>query len=490
VQPTLGKEPEHRCAHREQVCTGVNLGAKDLLGRHIRRGAELRPGSGLELEGDPRAHACDTEIENLEPSVRLDEKVIGLDVAVDNSLGVGRHEHVEQLVHEAQQHLDGHPSGLPRELGERRPFEELHHEKRSAVLGHVNVANLDRTWVLQAVHGVGLLLEARTHLGHARYVGVEDLDSLAPADLVNPHIDRSHPPGTEQSLERPLVAQRGAHTTGGLLLGIHFGGSRISPRDARRSSRSVPRRAPAAAAQGSFDANPKLRYRHTVSSFLEFFARLFHARELLQWGGYPVLMGIVFSETGLLVGFFLPGDSLLVTAGVLVSQGELLNPLGVSPLTNLLVMNAALFAMAVIGDAVGFSIGYRAGPVIFTREQSFFFRRDHLIATQKFYEKHGGKTIILARFMPFVRTFAPVVAGVGKMTYRRFFAFNVFGGLGWVLSMTVLGYFLGTALGASSIEKIVYLIVLISVAPLGIGWLKSYLKARAEKRAAPGPAPG
>ena len=201
-------------------------------------------------------------------------------------------------------------------------------------------------------------------------------------------------------------------------------------------------------------------------------------------------MAIVFSETGLLVGFFLPGDSLLVTAGVLVSQGELLNPLHVSPLTNLLVMNAALATMAVIGDAVGFSIGYRTGPMIFNREQSFFFRRDHLIAAHKFYEKHGGKTIILARFMPFVRTFAPVVAGVGRMTYRRFFAYNVVGGLGWVVSMTLLGYLVGTILAPSRIEQLVMLIIVISVAPLGIGWLKSYLKARAEKRAAPGPATG
>ena len=128
--------------------------------------------------------------------------------------------------------------------------------------------------------------------------------------------------------------------------------------------------------------------------------------------------------------------------------------------------------------------------MIFNREQSFFFRRDHLIAAHKFYEKHGGKTIILARFMPFVRTFAPVVAGVGRMTYRRFFAYNVVGGLGWVVSMTLLGYLVGTILAPSRIEQLVMLIIVISVAPLGIGWLKSYLKARAEKRAAPGPATG
>jgi membrane-associated protein len=208
-----------------------------------------------------------------------------------------------------------------------------------------------------------------------------------------------------------------------------------------------------------------------VSSTLEFLSRLIHARELIQWGGYPAIMAVIFAETGLLVGFFLPGDSLLVTAGFLV-QGEILNPLGLDSFTNLLVLNLALIVMAIVGDAVGFSIGYRAGPLIFNREQSFFFRKDHLVATQQFYEKHGGKTIILARFMPFARTFAPVVAGVGQMPYRRFLSFNVFGGVGWVTSMTFLGYFLGKIFDAKQIERVVYLIVFISVAPLLVGWLR------------------
>jgi membrane-associated protein len=205
---------------------------------------------------------------------------------------------------------------------------------------------------------------------------------------------------------------------------------------------------------------------------IEFFARLFHAQELIQWGGYPAIMAIVFAETGLLVGFFLPGDSLLVTAGVLV-EGNFLNPLGLDSFVNLLVLNVAVITMAIIGDAVGFSIGYRAGPMIFTRQQSFFFRKDRLLEAQRFYEKHGGKTIILARFMPFARTFAPVVAGVGQMPYRRFLMFNVVGGVGWVTSMTFLGYFLGKIFDAKQIERVVYLIIVISVAPLFIGWLKN-----------------
>ncbi|WP_338046451.1 VTT domain-containing protein [Polyangium spumosum] len=209
----------------------------------------------------------------------------------------------------------------------------------------------------------------------------------------------------------------------------------------------------------------------------EFFSKLRHLEELLTWGGYPVLMTIIFAETGLLVGFFLPGDSLLVTAGVLVNA-NLINPLGLSTFSNLLLMNAVLCVMAIVGDTVGYSIGYKAGPKLFNREQSLFFRRDYLIATQKFYEKHGGKTIVLARFMPFARTFAPVVAGIGKMSYRRFIMFNVFGGIGWVVSMTFLGYFLGKVLGAKDIEKVVYLIIVISVMPPVIGAIKTHLASK------------
>lgn len=214
----------------------------------------------------------------------------------------------------------------------------------------------------------------------------------------------------------------------------------------------------------------------------DFFTLVLHADELLKWGGYPALMLIIFAETGLLIGFFLPGDSLLVTAGVFV-QANQMNPFGLDPFINLLVMNVTLMAMAIVGDAIGFSIGYRAGPRIFNRPQSFFFRKDHLEATQAFYEKHGGKTIILARFMPFARTFAPVVAGVGRMTYRRFAMFNVVGGVAWVFSMTFLGYFLGKIAGAKTIERVVYLIVFISIAPLLFG----FVRQRVGKKPAPAP---
>ena len=209
----------------------------------------------------------------------------------------------------------------------------------------------------------------------------------------------------------------------------------------------------------------------------EFFSRLRELNSLLTWGGYPVLMAIIFAETGLLVGFFLPGDSLLVTAGALVNHG-LINPFELPPFVNLLLMNAVLFVMAVVGDAVGYWIGYKTGPLIFSREQSLLFRKDHLVATQKFYEKHGGKTIIIARFMPAVRTFAPVVAGVGRMGYRRFAVFNVIGGAGWVLSMTFLGFFASEVLGPKQIEYLVYFVVLVSILPLIIAAIRHRLNGK------------
>jgi membrane-associated protein len=194
-------------------------------------------------------------------------------------------------------------------------------------------------------------------------------------------------------------------------------------------------------------------------------------------------MFIIFAETGLLVGFFLPGDSLLVTAGVLINA-NLVNPFELSPLANLALLNAVLFVMAVTGDAVGFLFGAKAGPKLFNREQSLLFRRDHLLATKAFYDKHGGKTIIMARFMPFARTFAPIVAGIGQMPYSRFAMYNVAGGFLWVFSMTVLGFFLGQVLGAKQIERVVYLIILISVLPPVVGYLRSRKAGKADPPAA------
>ncbi len=193
--------------------------------------------------------------------------------------------------------------------------------------------------------------------------------------------------------------------------------------------------------------------------------------EVVMWGGYAGLFFIVFAETGLLIGFFLPGDSMLVTAGLLIASGKV-------PL-DIVLLNVLLCIAAVTGDATGYWIGLRTGHALYNRPQSRFFRRDHLLKTKEFYEKYGGITIVLARFMPFARTFAPVVAGIGEMTYRRFALFNIAGGVGWVLSMTLIGYFLGRSIPGIErhIEWIILLVVLISVAPLGVKYLQHRLRS-------------
>lgn len=182
------------------------------------------------------------------------------------------------------------------------------------------------------------------------------------------------------------------------------------------------------------------------------------------WWGYGLLTGIVFAETGLLVGFFLPGDSLLFTIGVVAGAGQL----------NIALIIALLICASMVGDWSGYMIGRRTGPAVFNRPDSRFFKREHLTRTQHFYEKHGGKTIIYAKFVPIVRTFAPFIAGVAQMRYPRFLAFDIFGGIGWVTSMTLAGYFLGgIPIIRANFEKVVILIVLISVAPLLVQALKS-----------------
>jgi membrane-associated protein len=198
------------------------------------------------------------------------------------------------------------------------------------------------------------------------------------------------------------------------------------------------------------------------------------------WPAFIAINVIVFVETGLLLGFFLPGDSLLVITGLICANQDCQ--------WNLPLLLVSLSASAIVGDSVGYSIGYKTGPAIFNRERSFFFNKDHLLKAQQFYERHGGKTIILARFMPILRTFAPVVAGVGKMEYRSFLFFNVIGGVSWVFSMVLAGRFLPELLnpmlsGAfgvdiavqDHIEKVVIIVVLLSIAPMIFAWLKHKL---------------
>ena len=184
--------------------------------------------------------------------------------------------------------------------------------------------------------------------------------------------------------------------------------------------------------------------------------------------GYVAIALVIFAECGLLIGFFLPGDSLLFTAGFLASQG-----LGV----NVWWLTAVCGLAAAIGPLVGYWYGAWAGPRLFNREDSMWFQRKHLSRAHDFYERHGGKALILARFIPIVRTFAPVVAGMAAMTYSRFVVYTVVGAVLWAVGMTWLGYFLGSLIPASWLEPVVALIILISIAPPVIHLLRERNKA-------------
>lgn len=201
---------------------------------------------------------------------------------------------------------------------------------------------------------------------------------------------------------------------------------------------------------------------------------------LLAWLGGYVYLGlifIIFAETGLAVGFFLPGDSLLVVCGLFAAAGKL----------NLWIMLFTLIVAAIVGDAVGYMSGKKLGQAVFTRPKSRFFNPKHLQKAHKFYEKHGGKTIIIARFVPIVRTFAPIVAGAADMRYRDFVFYNIVGGITWVSSMLFAGYFLGGLVESAvqnwfgvpnfkleeHIDKVVIIIVFLSILPIIIEYLKA-----------------
>lgn len=214
-----------------------------------------------------------------------------------------------------------------------------------------------------------------------------------------------------------------------------------------------------------------------LTDLLEFIRTLTEPQRLIHllstvftgWWGYALLCGIVFSETGLLVGFFLPGDSLLFTVGVVSGAGHL----------NIFAIILALTLAALCGNASGYALGRNVGVKLFDRPNSKVFRREHLEKTQAFYAKHGGKVLIYAQFMPIVRTYAAFVAGVAGMGYAHFFMFNVIGCVGWVFSMTMLGYTLGSVpFVRANFEKVVILIILVSLIPVFLEVLKSRRKAK------------
>ena len=183
-----------------------------------------------------------------------------------------------------------------------------------------------------------------------------------------------------------------------------------------------------------------------------------HLETILPTIGYIGIFAVIFAESGLFIGFFLPGDSLLFTAGFLASQG----------IFDIKLLSMLCFIAAVTGDSVGYAFGRHIGPRLFTREDSWLFHRKHLARAQHFYEKYGKKTIVIARFMPIVRTFAPIVAGIGNMHYRTFVTYNIIGGFLWGVGVTVTGFFLGKVI--PDVDKyllpIVGLIVIASILPV------------------------
>jgi membrane-associated protein len=183
---------------------------------------------------------------------------------------------------------------------------------------------------------------------------------------------------------------------------------------------------------------------------------------LVKWAGYIGIAAIIFAETGLLFGIFLPGDSLLVTAGFLASQGFL----------NVWVLGVLLMCAATAGNQTGYLLGRTTGPKIFNREDSRFFHKRHVLRAHDFYERHGGKTIILARFVPVVRTIAPVIAGVGRMRYAPFALFDVVGGTMWIWSTLLLGYYLPRVFPGveNHIEKVILGVIVVSLLPGLWGW--------------------
>ena len=191
--------------------------------------------------------------------------------------------------------------------------------------------------------------------------------------------------------------------------------------------------------------------------FREFFSKLTDVKELVRWAGYPGLAMIVFSETGLLVGVFLPGDSLLVTAGLFAAAGYF----------NIVALIPLLIVAAILGNSTGYLIGMKGGAALYAREESRFFKKQSLLKTKEFYEHYGPITIIMAQFMPFARTFAPVVAGIAEMKYTRFASFNVIGAIAWIASMLLIGYFLGSTIPNidKNIQYVVVIVVLLSLLP-------------------------
>ena len=182
------------------------------------------------------------------------------------------------------------------------------------------------------------------------------------------------------------------------------------------------------------------------------------APETIITAGYIIMALVIFSETGILAGFFLPGDSLLITAGLFAARGDL----------DIVTLNVVLLPAAIIGDATGYWIGSIFGKKLFNKPDSRFFKKEYVDRTQAFYAKYGNKTIVIARFVPIVRTFAPVMAGVGSMKYSTFSFYNIFGGVLWICGLSFTGYFLGNLFPVlvEHLEKVILLVIFLSILPI------------------------
>lgn len=207
-----------------------------------------------------------------------------------------------------------------------------------------------------------------------------------------------------------------------------------------------------------------------MESLIDAIKQLYDVEGLIRWGGYFILFAIVFAETGLLIGFFLPGDSLLVAAGLAASQG----------LLEIWSLCLLLTAASISGNSLGYFIGRKAGPTLFNKKDSFLFSKANVQKAQAFYEKHGGKAITFAQYIPIVRTFTPVVAGITQMDYRRFLTYSVMGAFVWVWPLTMGAYFLGKTIPdfEKNIHYAIGIVILVSLLPIVI----EYFKARAEKK--------
>jgi membrane-associated protein len=211
-----------------------------------------------------------------------------------------------------------------------------------------------------------------------------------------------------------------------------------------------------------------------MENIFDFFKELVNPESIIRYGGVSLLLFVVFAETGLFVGFFLPGDSLLFTAGLLCSTGLINMPV--------VLLIALLILAAVTGNMVGYAFGKKVGPFLFRRKSGILFRHEHLVIAQEFYIKHGRKALILSRFLPIVRTFAPIVAGIVKLGYVKFFFSNLIGAVLWVNTMVLLGYILGYYVPAAKeyLEYIVIFLIVITTIPFAVNYFKKKVKKRKE----------